>query len=109
MDSILIFAENALVNEFKEVIMTVLQVEIIKMDVTHDLVAWKRSFPWCFLFNNRKYWLEKFWMFSKVFDFQWWGQVNYKLKNWEWRSLINGQTGKIVNLDVPNNSVNKTS
>ena len=23
--------------------------------------------------------------------------------------LINGQTGKIVNLDVPNNSVNKTS
>lgn len=39
MDSILIFAGNALVNEFKEVIMTVLQVEIIKMDVTHDLVA----------------------------------------------------------------------
>ena len=34
-----IFAENALVNEFKEVIMAVLQVEIIKMDVTHDVVA----------------------------------------------------------------------
>ena len=39
MDSIHIFAKNALINEFKEVIMTVLQVEIIKMDVTHDLVA----------------------------------------------------------------------
>ena len=39
MDSIHIFAKNALINEFKEVIMTVLQVEIIKMDVTHDVVA----------------------------------------------------------------------
>ena len=39
IDSMHIFAENALVNEFKEVIMAVLQVEIIKMDVTHDVVA----------------------------------------------------------------------
>ena len=39
IDSMHIFAENALANEFKEVIMAVLQVEIIKMDVTHDVVA----------------------------------------------------------------------
>ena len=70
IDSMHIFAENALVNEFKEVIMAVLQVEIIKMDVTHDVVAWQFPFPWCFLFNNRKYWLEKFGMFWKVFEVQ---------------------------------------
>ena len=34
--------------------------------------------------------------------------INVKIES-EDPLLINGQTGKIVNLDVPNNSVNKTS
>ena len=34
--------------------------------------------------------------------------INVKIESGD-PLLINGQTGKIVNLDVPNNSVNKTS